>query len=89
MQLRMHPLCQWCEARGVLTPASEVHHAEAHKGDVNKFILSPLVSLCAICHGADAQSIEVSGYSHRIGADGFPTDPRHPFYGRGKGGPDP
>jgi hypothetical protein len=38
-------LCEWCEKRGILTPAAIVHHAERHDGDINKFTLSPFCEL--------------------------------------------
>jgi len=71
-------LCEWCEKRGILTPAAIVHHAERHDGDINKFTLSPLVSLCKACHDGEAQGVEVRNYSDRIGPDGFFVDPNHP-----------
>jgi len=77
-QLRRKPLCEWHKARGHIVPANTVHHAEPHKGDRTKFLRGPFVSLCEACHNSDAQQIERRGYSTRIGADGWPTDPNHP-----------
>ena len=83
-QLAQFPLCQWCEARGEIVPASVVHHVEQHRGDINKFRLSDLVSLCKPCHDGDAQQREVAGFSRRIGTDGWPTDvANHPVYRTG------
>lgn len=79
-QLRAKPLCEWCEKRGRITPATEVHHDQPHRGDWNKFIKGALVSLCALCHNREAQRIETTGYSNEIGIDGYPIDPRHPFH---------
>jgi hypothetical protein len=79
LQLQQHPLCEWCLKSGVVRAAQVVHHVERHRGDVNTFILSPLVSLCKEHHDADAQQIEQKGFSDRIGINGEPTDPRHPW----------
>jgi hypothetical protein len=75
-QLGEHPLCEWCQARGVTRPATTVHHATRHNGDVNVFMLGPLVSLCKRCHDSDAQRIE-HGRQPRpwIGVDGLPVEP--------------
>lgn len=78
LQLQRKPLCEWCEAKGLIVVATVAHHSEPHKGDLAKFYGVPLVSLCAPCHDTDAQSIERTGYSKAIGSDGWPTDPRHP-----------
>jgi 5-methylcytosine-specific restriction protein A len=62
-----------------ITPATIADHDPPHGGDYNKFILAPLQSLCADCHkGKWAQ--DKRGYSLDIGVDGYPIDPKHPFY---------
>lgn len=78
LQLRMHPLCAFCEARGVVTVACIVDHVEPHKGDWNKFALGELQSLCESCHNSTKQIIEIRGHGIDIDDDGWPTDPRHP-----------
>ena len=52
-----HPLCQWCEAKGYVVPAREVHHlVEAESGkteaDVRRlmFARNNVVALCHECH---------------------------------------
>jgi hypothetical protein len=40
---------------------------------------SKWVGLCATHHNRDASQIEARGYSDRMGPDGNPTDPRHPW----------
>ena len=49
-QLQLHPLCKYCAELGRVTPATIVDHIEPHKGDVNKFWLGKLQSLCDACH---------------------------------------
>ena len=49
-QLSDFPICADCEALGVVTPATEVHHVNRHGGDPVKFWASPLASLCRSCH---------------------------------------
>jgi hypothetical protein len=78
-QLTAHPLCDRHLKRGHTVRASVVHHLEAHKGDLVKFFdPANLQSLCAPCHDGDVQSEEKVGYSTEVGADGWPSDPRHP-----------
>jgi 5-methylcytosine-specific restriction endonuclease McrA len=36
-QLQRSPLCEWCAARNLLTPAAVAHHAKPHQGDRVKF----------------------------------------------------
>jgi 5-methylcytosine-specific restriction endonuclease McrA len=78
LQLSMHPLCSFCERRGVTTPASVADHVEPHKGNWNKFALGPLQSLCESCHNSTKRLIESRGYGIDIDDDGWPTDPNHP-----------
>jgi 5-methylcytosine-specific restriction enzyme A len=78
LQLRQYPLCKFCLARGVLTPATIADHVEPHKGNWNLFVLGELQSLCASCHNSSKRYIEERGYSIDVGDDGWPTDPKHP-----------
>jgi hypothetical protein len=75
-QLAEVPLCEWCERRGELTPASVCHHADpATKRDGTRFYAGPFVSLCSTCHDIDAQRLELSVRPRPpIGADGWPLD---------------
>lgn len=77
-QLALQPLCEWCLKKGLVTPATEVHHSIPHRGEYNLFINGELVSLCKHCHDSDAQRLEQRGYDDSIGQDGWPIDPRHP-----------
>jgi len=77
-QLREHPWCAMCACHGVVEPATIADHVEPHHGDVNKFWLGELQSLCKPCHDGAKQSFESKGYRDEIGADGWPVDPKHP-----------
>lgn len=78
LQFSLHPLCEWCERRGITTTATIAHHAEKHDGDREKFFDGKLVSLCKPCHDSEAQSMERRGYSKEIDESGWPVDPSHP-----------
>lgn len=55
--------CPWCEdcfRVGIYKPATDVHHVIRHGGDREKFINSPLLSLCHDCHSRRTLG-EVSG----------------------------
>jgi len=79
-QLRAHPWCAMCWQKGLVVPATVVDHVEPHRGDVNKFWLNPLQSLCKPCHDGRKQSLEKKGYIDEIGSDGWPIDASHPAY---------
>ena len=78
-QLRSDPWCALCRRRGEVTPAEVVDHIEPHGGDPRAFWFGTLQSLCRPCHDGEKRTIELKGYSNRIGADGYPVDPNHPF----------
>lgn len=73
-ELAAHPLCQRCEAYGVLVPAVHVHHVVAHKGDRARFFAGPFECLCETCHNRDAQREERGRPVQAIGVDGWPLD---------------
>ena len=77
-QLTLHRLCERCLPKGKLIAAEVVHHVEPHRGDPVLFYSGPFQSICKPCHNSDAQGEERRGYSNAIGADGWPTDPKHP-----------
>ena len=78
--LKLRRYCALCPR-----PAVHVHHSVPHKGNPSIFWNRALwVPLCEEHHNRDAQQVEVRGYSSRIGCDGIPTDPNHPF-NRGRG----
>ena len=59
-------------------------HVEPHHGDVNKFWLGPFQSLCKECHDSTKKFVEKHGFRLDIGLNGWPLDPRHPVYSRGR-----
>jgi 5-methylcytosine-specific restriction enzyme A len=79
-----HPLCKYCAERGIVTPATICDHVEPHRGDVNKFWLGPFQSLCKPCHDSTKRFVETRRFRPDIGLDGWPLDPRHPVYSRGR-----
>jgi 5-methylcytosine-specific restriction enzyme A len=83
-QLLEHPLCRYCAERGIVTPATICDHVEPHRGDVNRFWLGPFQSLCKECHDSAKRFVERRGYRPDIGLDGWPLDPNHPCYARGR-----
>ena len=82
-QLAEQPLCELCEKRGRVTAATVVNHRVPHRGDWARFIdQKNLQSLCKPCHDGEVQARERTGrdYDGAAGLDGWPVDPRHPFY---------
>jgi hypothetical protein len=69
-----------CLQQGRIRAATIVDHINPHAGDRNAFFLGKVQSLCAEHHDGEKRVTEQRGYSDRIGADGWPTDPRHPIY---------
>jgi 5-methylcytosine-specific restriction protein A len=84
-QLRSQPLCEVCLKDGRIHAATIADHVEPHKGDQQKFFFGELQSLCKLHHESAKKREEWRGYSTQIGADGWPVDPRHPVYSRGRG----
>ncbi|MGX9390525.1 HNH endonuclease [Nitrobacteraceae bacterium UC4449_H16] len=74
-QLIRKPLCERCEGRGRITPATVCHHIKAHRGDeVLFFDPDNLSSSCADCHDVDEQRIERGGRARQqVDADGWPV----------------
>jgi hypothetical protein len=79
-QLSQHPMCKFCGERGIVTVATICDHVTPHRGDVIKFWTGELQSLCLDCHLVTKRQIEERGYRLDVGLDGWPLDPRHPFY---------
>jgi 5-methylcytosine-specific restriction endonuclease McrA len=79
-RLRIEPCCRMCAEAGVKTKATTVDHVHRHRGNHSLFFdFRNTQSLCKRCHDSTKQAEEVRGYSTKIGADGLPADPRHPF----------
>lgn len=83
------PLCEVCERRGKHVAANTVDHVTAiAKGGEAFPALDGLMSLCASCHnqktarldGAFGREVKEGLAFKGCGVDGFPVDPKHPFY---------
>lgn len=74
-QLAAEPLCRFCLARGIVTPATVCDHVEPHRGDEARFYGGPFQSLCVDCHDTDKQRIENGGKARAVpDEDGWPMD---------------
>ena len=71
-QLSLQPLCEWCLERDIVEPATEVHHAEAHRGDADKFWLGPFLSTCKPCHASRGQREDIGSIVPGLDRDGWP-----------------
>ena len=74
--LAEQPLCPECEARGVIEPATQVHHVNDNAMDNSR---SNLVGLCAPCHSR--HTAHDMGKRVRQGCDeqGYPIGSDHPW----------
>lgn len=78
-QLIVQPLCERCLDRCRVVAASVCHHVFPDmKLSPDTFFAGPFESLCQPCHDGPVQQGERTGYSTEVGADGWPTDERHP-----------
>lgn len=67
-------------ACGCGQPATVVDHRIPHRGDLKLFwSRSNWQPLAKVCHDRDKQREERIGYNTKVGIDGLPSDPRHPF----------
>jgi 5-methylcytosine-specific restriction endonuclease McrA len=82
-QLATEPLCRFCLTEGRITPARVADHVIPHNGDWNKFVLGELQSLCVDCHDRVKRHVELYGFRHDVGVDGWPLDPNHPTNRKG------
>jgi 5-methylcytosine-specific restriction enzyme A len=78
-QLKQHPLCCMCLAKGIVNAARVSDHIVRHSGDPMLFWYGKLQSLCVECHSSAKAQIDHKGFVNDIGDDGFPTDENHPF----------
>lgn len=78
--LAAHPLCAYCQARGLVTAATIVDHIKPHKGDEKLFFKEAnWQALCKTCHDSVKQAEEHGRLVLGAGTDGEPLDPRHPW----------
>lgn len=73
--LAEQPLCPECEARGLIEPATQVHHVNDNAMDNSR---SNLVGLCAPCHSRHTAA-DRAGREVRQGCDeqGYPIGSDH------------
>lgn len=78
--LTEHPLCRYCEAHGLIVPATVVDHIKRHGGDAALFWdTDNWQPLCQPCHNSVKQSDERRGFIAGCDAGGRPVDPYHPW----------
>ena len=77
-QLGIQPICEYCEAQGLLTVANVVDHIIAHKGDEILFHdPENLRSLCKTHHDSTKQKEERREVIIGGDKEGTPIDPNH------------
>ncbi|KKW67033.1 hypothetical protein AAV94_12685 [Lampropedia cohaerens] len=74
--LASEPLCRHCQARGLVTPATDVDHVSGDPSDNSPDNLQPL---CHICHSLKTASDHGKAVSQGCDADGLPLDSNHPW----------
>lgn len=72
MVLAEQPLCPECEARGVIEPATQVHHINDNAMDNSR---SNLVGLCAPCHSRHTAHDMGKRVNHGCDVSGWPANP--------------
>ena len=70
--LAEQPLCPECEARGVIEPATQVHHINDNAMDNSR---SNLVGLCAPCHSRHTAHDMGKRVNHGCDVSGWPANP--------------
>lgn len=61
--LRAHPLCCYCQRKGLIEPASIVDHITPHRGDMALFWdESNWQPLCKPCHDSTKKAEEAKGW---------------------------
>lgn len=78
-QLHAVPWCEPCKVQRRSTPATVANHKTPHRGDPWLFWHGPLESACVTCHNSTIQKAEAVGFRVDVDADGWPSDPDHPF----------
>ena len=70
--LAEQPLCPECEARGVIEPATQVHHVNDNAMDNSR---TNLVGLCAPCHSRHTAHDMGKRVNHGCDLSGWPANP--------------
>lgn len=78
-QLARRPWCEPCKALGMSRRATIANHKIRHNGDPKLFWHGELESVCKPCHDAAIQKAEIQGFRPDLDAEGWPSDPAHPF----------
>ncbi len=74
--LSQHPLCELCERRGLIEPATVVDHKVPHQGDLKLFWdRKNWSAICSPCHNGAKQRLEKTGVVIGCDANGIPLDP--------------
>lgn len=92
--LAIEPLCRMCMEAGIINDGSltmsghhqpdkrrrflVVDHIKPWRGDLELAKRGPFQTLCPDHHDKAKQVEDIRGYSAKVGADGWPIDPRHP-----------
>jgi len=73
----LRPLCPMCKAKGITTVGRELDHIKprAFGGDNSD---DNMQLLCSPCH-IQKTELEMGWLPRGTGADGWPTNPRHPL----------
>lgn len=67
-QLAREPWCRACLVEERYSPASDVDHIQAHRGDAAAFFAGPFQSLCKSCHSRKtAEEVGISAPGGRGG----------------------
>jgi hypothetical protein len=72
-QLKDHPLCVMCGARGLVQAAAVADHVHPHHGNERSFWSGQLQSLCYSCHNRDKQRLERGKSVQVLDDTGWPT----------------
>ena len=72
--LAEQPLCPECEARGLIEPATQVHHQNDNAADNTR---SNLIGLCASCHSKHTAADMGGRVRMGCAMDGTPLDQGH------------
>lgn len=78
-QKKKTPWCEPCKREGRSRPMTVANHKIPHRGDPWLFWHGELESVCTTCHNSMIQRAEAVGFRPDHDADGWPTDPAHPF----------